>query len=358
HSGYAVEARSYTSMLRNAGFRVREVPVASRTHGTSGPGFVGRKQSLTAADLTIVHLPWHDSGWENTDGTVVWRAMFETASVPPAWLPRLSAVDEVWVPSNFNAATFASAGVAREKLKVIPETIDRAWGEILAAPYKAEGTFRFLSVFRWQYRKGWDVLLNAYLSEFNSCDDDVELVIRADPLGAGAPGVGQIIESFSDQVRPGRTPRITLLNNALSEAELRSLYRSSHAFVLPTRGEAWGRPFMEAMACGLITIGTGWGGQCDFMNTSNSLLIDYSLAPVPPAAVHEWPYFHGQIWAEPSVESLRDCMRRAVEGGPTIVGKRQNAADSIRELYSPEKISEALIQAVNIIIDKQQARDT
>lgn len=37
--------------------------------------------------------------------------------------------------------------------------------------------FRFLSIFKWEARKGWDVLLQAYLAEFTP-DEDVELVIK------------------------------------------------------------------------------------------------------------------------------------------------------------------------------------
>lgn len=37
-----------------------------------------------------------------------------------------------------------------------------------------------------------------------------------------------------------------------------SLYKAADAFVLPSRGEGWGIPYMEAMAMGLPTIGTNW----------------------------------------------------------------------------------------------------
>ena len=36
---------------------------------------------------------------------------------------------------------------------------------------------------------------------------------------------------------------------------------------------------MEAMACGLPTIGTGWGGSTEFMSRANSFLLNYSLVP-------------------------------------------------------------------------------
>jgi glycosyltransferase involved in cell wall biosynthesis len=356
YSGLAVEARGMIACLRGAGYKVQgittpAVPEASEL--PSAKSIVGngikRSRRQTVPALTIVHLPWHDKGWDNLHRPVVWRAMFETASVPPAWSRRLDEVDEVWVPSKFNATTFAAAGVSRSKLRVIPEVIDRHWFQTRAATPDPNGTFRFLSVFRWQERKGWDLLLRAYLQEFNR-NDDVELVIRADPFGPATPDIAETIAQTVKTVRPFHTPVVTFLPNTLPPGQLRRLYTRSHAFVLPTRGEACGRPFMEAMACGLITIGTGWGGHLDFMNSSNSLLVKSELKDVSPEAVREWPYYQNQRWAEPSLPDLRRCMRRAVNGGPSITEIRRRAAATIKELHSPDRLTEAFLPEVRRII--------
>jgi len=39
-------------------------------------------------------------------------------------------------------------------------------------------------------------------------------------------------------------------------------------------GEAFGRPYAEAMASGLPVIAPAWGGQMDFLNKENSILVD------------------------------------------------------------------------------------
>lgn len=131
---------------------------------------------------------------------------------------------------------------------------------------------------------------------------------------------------------------------------MKKLFAAAHAFVLPTRGEAWGRPFMEAMACRLITIGTAWGGHLDFMNVNNSLLVDCELVSVPESAAREWPYFRGQTWAEPSIGSLRTCFRRAIDGGPDIERMRDNAAAAIRDDYSRGHVQKVLAQEVDRLL--------
>jgi hypothetical protein len=47
----------------------------------------------------------------------------------------------------------------------------------------------FLSIFKWETRKGWDVLLDAFLGEFKE-SDLVELHLMTHSLSDGAQGVG------------------------------------------------------------------------------------------------------------------------------------------------------------------------
>ena len=66
---------------------------------------------------------------------------------------------------------------------------------------------------------------------------------------------------------------IVLITQQISPQEMPQLYAVADAYVSPTRGEGWGRTFMEAMSTGLPTIGTRWSGQLDFMNDDNAFLI-------------------------------------------------------------------------------------
>ena len=54
-------------------------------------------------------------------------------------------------------------------------------------------------------------------------------------------------------------------DTVLPPAEYAALFRVADCFVLPTHGEGWCRPCMEAMAAGLPAIVTGWSGHTDFM---------------------------------------------------------------------------------------------
>jgi glycosyltransferase involved in cell wall biosynthesis len=52
------------------------------------------------------------------------------------------------------------------------------------------------------------------------------------------------------------------------------MFVRADAFVLPTRGEGWGRPIVEAMSMGLPVIATFWSGMTAYMTVNNSYPID------------------------------------------------------------------------------------
>ena len=52
------------------------------------------------------------------------RAMFETDRVPFMWVYNLQTQHQLWVPSAFNAHTFARSGLDPAKIRVVPEPLN------------------------------------------------------------------------------------------------------------------------------------------------------------------------------------------------------------------------------------------
>lgn len=269
----------------------------------------------------------------------VGRTMFETDAIPFPWIEKCNMMDEIWVPSDFNLATFAAAGVKREKLRKLPGAIDESAYGPVATPLRFGGRrgFNFLSIFDWSRRKGWDVLLRAYLEEFGEAED-VALFLRVHSSIERPPeALLAEIKAFitgplgSD---PNRIPDIRVLFEDIPAKDMPSLYRAADCYVMPSRGEGWGRPYMEAMAQGLPTIGTRWSGQLEFMNERNSFLVDSTLVRVPSVAVAEAPHFDGHRWAEPSVNHLRMTMRAVFENRDAARARGAIAKEEILTRFS------------------------
>lgn len=241
------------------------------------------------------------------------RCAFETDTLPVGWAGRCNRLDQIWVPSTFNRESFTRGGVDARRLQVMPEGVDtrqfRPGLQPLAIPGRRG--FNFLSVFDWIDRKGWDVLLRAYLQAF-SADDDVALIVKThkfDEPGANLEErlVWLIEHEFG--VPLGRAPTVLLLSGLLPKADMPRLYAAADAFVLPTRGEGWGRPFMEAAATQMAVVATRWSGHLDFLNDDNSYLIDIE-GVVPAPVTSDRDIYLGQGWAEPSAEHLSQILRQ------------------------------------------------
>ena len=247
----------------------------------------------------------------------VGRSMFETDGLPSHWVSGANALDELWVPGAFNCETFSAAGV-RVPIHVVPGGIDSEFFRPDVAPVRIPGLRGtvFLSVFEWRLRKGWDVLLRSWADAFGP-HDDVTLVLRTHPIGAiddrrNSHVINERIDAFLSTHCGGRTRRdiapIIVMGDRVSGRDLSALYAMANAFVLPTRGEGWGRPFMESMACGVPVIATRWSAHLAFMHDDNSYLLD--LERMVAADASEIASYAGQQWAEPSAQHLISQLRR------------------------------------------------
>ncbi len=347
-SGYATEGRALVRGLVGAG--------AGVSFGLSAPAggmVLGRAEIERLADLATTHLDRIDASVQHgaasgfdpyAPGRVrVGRTMFETAAPPPAWMARLGQMDLLWVPSTHNRDALIDAGVDPERVAVVPSPIELARLDPDTPPRPmadVHGTV-VLAVFEWSRRKGWDVLLDAWCRAF-SADDDVTLVIKATPGGRA-----RTLEEVSAQAAehlvglghdPARIPDLVLLADTLGEREMAGLYAACHALVLPSRGEGWGRPAVEAMAMGRPAIATAWSGPVDYLDERVGWPIPARVVPVDPAAAAESPAYAGHHWAEPDVDALAAALR-AVHDDPVEAARRGAAARARVARYDHHKVA-------------------
>ncbi|MCX8055928.1 MAG: glycosyltransferase, partial [Ignavibacteria bacterium] len=112
------------------------------------------------------------------------------------------------------------------------------------------------------YRKGFDILLSAYMQTF-SASDDVCLVVK--DMGGDSFYRGQTAKDMILRAKQNpNAPEIIYIDDSMSEEEIASLYRACDVFVSPYRGEGFSLPTLEAMACGLPVVVTKGGATDDF----------------------------------------------------------------------------------------------
>jgi glycosyltransferase involved in cell wall biosynthesis len=222
-------------------------------------------------------------------------------------------MDEVWVPNWFCRETFAASGVNEEKLRVVHTGVDtqRFRPGLPPMSLSCDRKFRFLSITDLNPRRSSDVLLRAYLQEFNA-KEDVALILlvfeRPDAQVSAEAELAFFIERELG-LKLENTAEVIVLDGPITPAEFPRLYASADAFVTPSRAMAFGHTALEALASELPVIATNWGGPMEFLNASNSLLVD-SEGLVTTSAEQE--LYAGLKWAAPGVDHLRQLLRQIV----------------------------------------------
>ena len=325
-SGYAVSAKNMMLGLDDLNVDVRYKYV----YGKGTPFPVTEPPVSDNYRINIIHsrkflnnIPQivygqGDVFYKNSGEYKIGFTMLETTGIPKEWVKQANTMDEVWVPSAFNVQTFKDCGV-KVPIYTIPLGIDPDFFNPHIKSYKKHDRYTFLSIFEWGERKAPELLLRAFSKAFTK-KDNVLLICKVFN-NDGSISVEKEIEKLE---LPQNGPEIIFLyNHRIADYQVPTLYRSADCFVLPTRGEGWGMPILEAMACGLPTIATNWSSQVDFMNNENAYPLE--IAGLIDAKA-KCPYYDGFQWADPSEEHLIYLMRYVYEHQEAAIEKGKKAS--------------------------------
>jgi glycosyltransferase involved in cell wall biosynthesis len=254
---------------------------------------------------------------EAPPGPRIAYTVWESTKLPDSWRAPLARADQIWVPTAWNRDVFVANGLDGARIRVVPEGVnsDLFNPRVPPVPDLARRSgFKFINIGKWEERKGTARLIKAFDDEF-AAGEDVWLVLSC--YNPHFPDIDFGAELRALQLkRPGR---LLLIPPIQDHARIAGLYTSCQAFVSPTRAEGWGLPIIEAMACGLPAIVTGYSGQTAFMGP-HAYPIDYRLVPV------DVPFFAAAdgdfgLWAEPDIGHMRRLMREVYEN-PEAARKR------------------------------------
>ena len=187
-------------------------------------------------------------------------------------------------------------------------------------------------------RKGWPILLTAYLREFTA-SDPVDLWILTSAYHSDMDFNRKVANFTATLALSHKPPVVRLLRSGVPAADMPGVYAAADAFVLPSRGEGWGRPHVEAMAMGLPVIATRWSGPSHFMTDNNSFPLEHDRLDT----ITSGP-FEGHRWAHPSIEHLRSLMRWVYVDEAERLRRGRQARRDMEELYCPQCVARSVLQ--------------
>lgn len=166
------------------------------------------------------------------------------SSVPTSAQDHLEAEEialasKIVVASRFSERSLLDAGVAPEKIAVIPYGVNSNWFADAGARGGAGDKVAFLFVGHVTMDKGVGILLDAW-KRMGTTDAELWLA------GGGDPAVVQRAKSI---------PGVRVLGK-LGPEELRKAYQGASVFVFPTFCDGFGMVLLEAMSSGLPIIAT------------------------------------------------------------------------------------------------------
>lgn len=273
----------------------------------------------------------------DVDGPRICFTLWESTRLPQGWAEALDRyTDRIWTATPWGKRVFAANGLDPERIDVVPLGIDPALfhPDLPSTPaIPRDGSYTFLSVGRWEKRKGMADLVRAFDAEFSD-SDNVRLVLAG--LHAN-----QLDLDLGKELAPlglRRPDRLKIIPPVGAHATFAGIYTACDAFVAPTRAEGWGLPMTEAMACGLPTIVTGYSGPSAFIG-EHAYRIDHRLVPV------DVPFFETDdgdlgLWAEPDWRHLRSLMRHIYENRTEAKERGLAGARHVRDRFSWDRAAD------------------
>lgn len=282
--------RPVAAIVGDAGARTAFAIINTRWMAARSTGrvtLVARSGDAADWDIADAHVR-HDFSRDFTSwplpstGRAIAVRTWDFGPYPRAWAEAITRdYDQLWVGTRWIRQQAIASGIPADRVKLVPLGVDsRAFSARGARyPLPRPGRFTFLFVGAPIPRKGFDVLLSAYLRGFRR-GDPVRLVIKANPDDVFYAGA-DLRASLTAAMAEPTAPEIVFVDRFLSVAELASLYRAADVSVFPYRAEGFCLPILESMACGRPVIVPKFGAALDFCSSRTSFLVPARRISVP-----------------------------------------------------------------------------
>ena len=317
-------------------------------------------------------------------------AGMETTLCDPSWIKGANNVDLLLVSSEHSKETFHRSkfdvkdnktGHVREKIQLTTKIEVLFEGADITKYFPVKGSgnstnleqtlssipeaFCFFTTGHWMQgdigedRKNLGFTIKSFLETFKNKKDAPALIVKSHITGTSIMDREKMLDKI-DEVRKtvrGKLPNIYLVHGEISDSEMNLLYNHPKikAFISLTKGEGFGRPFLEFSLVNKPIIASSWSGQTDFLDKDLVRYVKGDLRNVHDSAVVPNMILKESQWFTPDSIDVGQAYKDVYKHYKQWAVKAKKQGHKSRTNFSYEAMTETLknILATTPTVPKQ-----
>lgn len=273
----------------------------------------------------------------------IWN--YETPILPEGFAKFYKATSKFLPSSEFSKQIFMQNHIPEEHMTVVPHGIDlEQFKTTEKFPLKTNKKYKILAnIAQPHIRKNIPGLLEAFGKAFTKNDDVclvAKVVIKSKKEMQFEVSFLDVLSDFKK--RYPNHAQIEIINQFIPN--IATLYNACDIVFSMTHTECFWLPGIESFAANKLTIVSNYGGQLDFMNENNSLLVNGKLERAP-RAMQYWvssPYAATFI---PNIDEAAVKLKYAVQNYDELL---QKFSPSMKETASKLTWDHAVDQIIGL----------
>lgn len=303
------------------------------------------ENSTDGCDVCIQHTLPSNYVYDSRFKNIGYLASESSDFISSGWHKNINMMDEIWVPSEFVKKSCLASNIT-VPIKIAPHCLDiSSYSEDVkgAKVKELNRSFNFVFVGEYIERKNIKALLRAFHTEFHP-RENANLLIKTSGTDVNN------IEKYCDSIKKGLKVRQRYKNNLVISGKIKkedyiSILNQCHCFVMPSRGEGFCIPALEAMCLGIPSLYTSGIAVEEFAVGHSVKSKDEPCF----GGIESLPdlYTADSTWKEIDVQDLQFKMRSQYQNG--LTDKTREECKQKAKQYSHASIGKLFKELLNDI---------